>query len=97
MTRTRRPAAAIGLVLVALVAVVWLIPAVSGPAVTCIDIDPVPCDEAWREAAARYRDDMGGLEQIFPLTTVRVESACPQIYLGWGPFGILGISIESFC
>ncbi|HYN50808.1 MAG TPA: hypothetical protein VES62_07765 [Thermoleophilaceae bacterium] len=97
MTRRRWVAAAIGPVLLAIVAVVWVIPAVSGPAVTCIDIDPVACDEAWRDATARYRDDMGGLEQIFPLTTVRVESACPQIYLQWGPFGILGLSIESFC
>jgi hypothetical protein len=91
MTRRRLVAAAFGLVLVAIVAGVWVVPAVRGPEVTCVDIDPVACDQAWRSAVARTG------YTIFPLTKVRVYSTCPQMYLGYGPLGIFVQYIESFC
>lgn len=81
----------LGVLLIAVVTTVWVVPVVAGPEVTCIDIDPVACDEAWRDAAARTGTG------VFPLTKVRVESTCPQIYFEYGPFGIFVQYIESFC
>ena len=72
MKRRRWVAAAIGLVLVAIVGVVWVIPAVSGPAVECIDIDPVACDAAWRDALSRLNTH-GDYDWTALLPLVRYE------------------------
>ena len=90
MTRRRWVATVLGVLLIGVVTTVWVVPAVAGPEVTCIDIDPVPCDQAWRSAVPRG-------PTIFPLTKVRVESTCPQMYFEYGPFGIFVQYVESFC
>jgi hypothetical protein len=96
MTWKRGVAAALGLVLVATVAVVWVIPTVQGPTVECIEIDPVACDQAWRSEAAA----IGGIQQILPVTKARVggspEVTCVQVYLEWLG-GVFAVAHEEFC
>jgi hypothetical protein len=96
MTWKRGVAAALGLVLMAIVAVVWVIPTVQGPALECIDIDPVACDQAWRSEAAA----IGGIQQMLPVTKAWVqgspEVSCVQVYLEWLG-GALAVAVESFC
>lgn len=101
MTRRRWAAAALGLVLVgALVAMVWVVPVVAGPEVTCIGIDPVACNQAWRGAAAGTDTTMGLVSRIFPLTKVRVEKqdACgPLLTLQYGPLPQFQRAFHDLC
>lgn len=96
MTRRRWVAAALGLFLAAIVAVVWLIPTVQGPTLECIDIDPVACDHAWRAEAAA----MGGVQQMLPVTKAWVqgspEVSCVQVYIEWLG-GVFAVAHEEFC
>ena len=88
MTRTRAIVGALGLVLVAVLAVVWVLPAVYGPSVECRDIDAGPCDRVWRTAAA----EADGVQVILPVTRALVigPEECPQVSLEWagGVFGL---------
>lgn len=88
MTRTRATVGVLGLVLVAVLAVVWVIPTVSGPSLECRDMDAEACDRAWRAAAA----EVDGVELILPVTRSLVigPEECPQVFLewAWGVFGL---------
>jgi len=78
----------LGLVLVAVLAVVWVLPTVYGPSLECRDIDAAACDRVWRAAAAEVR----GVEMFLPVTRALVigPEECPQVSLewAWGVFGL---------
>lgn len=75
MTR-KRFALAAGLVLAAtFVLLVWVVPTVVGPRVDCIDIDPTPCDQAWRDLAAHQE----GIGQLLPVTYAKVQGPCLKV------------------
>lgn len=80
MTRTRAIVGVLGLVLVAVLAVVWLLPTVYGASVECRDINAVACDRVWRAAAARADAPHFG-----PMTKVVVigPEECPYVSLDW--------------
>jgi hypothetical protein len=94
MTRRRWVAAALGLLLSAIVTLVWVFPTVYGSTVDCGDVDPAACDRIWRAAAA----EIGGVQVILPVTSAKVSGAetCPQVYLEWLG-GVFAVYRESFC
>jgi energy-coupling factor transporter transmembrane protein EcfT len=79
--RRRVPMAmGLGLILMAVVAGMWVIPIVRGPTLECVDTDPAFCEDMWRRVTVE--NDGGllpgtGIEQFFPVTKVRIwEGGC---------------------
>lgn len=90
MTRTRAVVGVLGLVLAAVIAVVWVVPTVIGPTLECRDIDAKACDRVWRAAAA----EADGLQVTLHLPVTRAlvigPAKCPEyVSLEWvGGFGM---------
>ena len=80
------------LVLAPVVVAVWVIPAVRGPVVECIDIDAAACEQEWRSVAA----GLDGIQRVLPVTAARVRGSanvtCPQVYVEW-LWGAWGVSV----
>lgn len=89
MTRTRAIVGVLGLVLVAVVAVVWVLPTVYGPSLECRDIDAAACDRVWRAAAAEADGVQGVLHLPVTKALVIGPEECPDyVSLEWvGGFG----------
>ncbi len=90
MTGRRTIVGVLGLVLVAVVALVWVLPTAYGPTLECRDIDAVACDRIWRAAAA----GADGIQAVLhlPVTKALVigPEECPDyVSLEWvGGFGM---------
>jgi energy-coupling factor transporter transmembrane protein EcfT len=85
LARTRggrrvRVAAGFGLILVAVVAVIWVIPIVRGPILECVDTDAAICEGTLRSVTVATSGGSlpgTGIEQIFPVTKLRIwEGGC---------------------
>jgi predicted exporter len=89
MTRTRALVGVLGLVLVAVLTVVWVLPTAYGPSLECRDIDAEACDRVWRAAAA----EADGVQVILhvPVTKALVigPEECPQVLLDWVVGGVI--------
>lgn len=90
MTRTRAVAGVLGLVLAAVLVVVWILPTVNGPSLECRDIEAEACGRVWRAAAAEHADGLQGLLHL-PVTQARVigPEECPQVDIYWALGGVL--------
>lgn len=77
----------VGLVVVAVLTLVWVVPTVFGPILECRDIEAEACDRVWRDAAAEHAD---GVVEFLHLPVIRAwvmgPEECPQvdIYWAWG-------------
>ena len=73
-------------VLAAVVTVAWVLPTVVGPSVTCINIDPVDCDRAWRAKASE-----GGGLPFMPVVKVTVwgSGTCTSGQIDWALGGLI--------
>lgn len=67
-------------VLAGVVAFAWVLPTIAGPSVTCINIDPVDCERAWRAKASE-----GGGFPLMPVVKVTVwgEGGCTEGQIDW--------------
>ena len=89
MTRTRAVAGVLGLVLAAVLVVVWILPTVNGPSLECRDIDATGCDRVWRAAAAEHTE---GIQEVLHLPVTRAmvigPEECPQVDIYWALGGV---------
>lgn len=90
MTRARAIVGVLGLVLAAVLALVWVLPTVFGPSLECRRIDVAACDRVWRAAAAEHAYGPAKLLHL-PVTRALVigPEECPQVNIDWALGGVL--------
>jgi hypothetical protein len=81
MTVRRAIVASLGLLLAAVLLVVWVVPVVQGPTVECNGIAPAACEDAWQAVAG----DWDGIQRVLPVTAAQVSDGgkCPTVYVEW--------------
>jgi hypothetical protein len=93
----RRLALILGVLVVAIIALLWVPPALAGPTVDCGQLDQATCDEVWPDVVAKVMDRDYGPPVPMPVTRVVLSGgeSCLSFDVWWLLW--YGVSVNVLC